>query len=149
MVFTSLVEEGAAMKCEKCGFVSFDYLSECRRCGADLMATRERLGFSALKSEVPFLLGTLLKGGGTPEVPPVGVGGESGAPTWESPPSLESEPSINLEESPANLSVPSAAPTEAEPPAKEELIIELSEADLESLAGGKETPRGRVPRKNP
>ena len=51
------------MKCDQCGFVSFDYLSECRRCSADLTGTREQLGFSSLKSEVPFLLGALLKGG--------------------------------------------------------------------------------------
>lgn len=44
------------MKCDKCGFVSFDHLAQCRRCGADLEGVRERLGFSPVKAEVPFLL---------------------------------------------------------------------------------------------
>lgn len=49
------------MKCTKCGFVSFDYLSECTKCGINLTAAREALGFSGKKSSVPFFLGSLLK----------------------------------------------------------------------------------------
>lgn len=123
------------MKCDKCGFVSFDYLAECRRCGADLAVIRERLGFSALKSEVPFLLGTLLKGGGATDTPMARVGGVPEGPAEESSSGLASERSFEMEPSPLE------AGEEREPPAKEELIIELSEADLESLSGGKESNR--------
>jgi hypothetical protein len=49
------------MKCTKCGFVSFDYLSECTKCGINLSAARDTLGFSGKKSNVPFFLGSLLK----------------------------------------------------------------------------------------
>jgi len=49
------------MKCTKCGFVSFDYLSECKKCGINLSAPRDALGFSGKKSDVPFFLGSLLK----------------------------------------------------------------------------------------
>jgi hypothetical protein len=47
------------MKCPKCGFVSFDHLSECTRCRCDLRAVREGLGFGEFKPEVPSLLGVL------------------------------------------------------------------------------------------
>lgn len=44
------------MKCPRCGFVSFDYLSECKKCSADLRSVREKLGFSDLKpSNVVYL----------------------------------------------------------------------------------------------
>ncbi len=48
------------MRCTKCGFTSFDYLSECRKCGTSLAAAREGLGFTALKPAIPSLLGSLL-----------------------------------------------------------------------------------------
>jgi hypothetical protein len=49
------------MKCTKCGYVSFDYLSECKKCGINLAGIRETLGFQGAKSNVPFFLGSLLK----------------------------------------------------------------------------------------
>lgn len=47
------------MKCAKCGYISFDYLSECKKCQASMVAVREALGFSAAKPAVPSLLGSL------------------------------------------------------------------------------------------
>ena len=49
------------MRCPKCGYNSFDYLSECRKCSADLTLTRHELGFTGGKPATPFLLGPLLK----------------------------------------------------------------------------------------
>ncbi len=49
------------MKCTKCGFVSFDYLSECKKCGMSLAGTREALGLAAAKPAIPFFLAPLLK----------------------------------------------------------------------------------------
>jgi hypothetical protein len=124
------------MKCQKCGFVSFDYLSQCKKCGADLTAVRELLGFSALKSEVPALLGTLLKSGGR-------SGAVQGRPVTEaSDINVDSASGLHWQE----LSGPEQA---AEKPSKasereltpgksskkDELVIELSEDDLEALAG--------------
>lgn len=54
------------MKCAKCGFVSFDYLSECKKCRTSLTAAREGFGFFAGKPAVPSLLGSLLRGYETP-----------------------------------------------------------------------------------
>lgn len=50
------------MKCAKCGFVSFDYLSECKKCRTSLTAARKDFGFFAGKPAVPSLLGSLLSG---------------------------------------------------------------------------------------
>jgi len=49
------------MKCHKCGFISFDYLSECKKCGVDLTAGREKMGLSSIKPSEPFFLASLLK----------------------------------------------------------------------------------------
>ncbi len=48
------------MKCSKCGFISFDYLSECKKCRASLTAARDGFGLLAAKPAVPFLLASLL-----------------------------------------------------------------------------------------
>ncbi len=50
------------MKCAKCGFVSFDYLSECKKCRNSLTAVREGFRFFTGKPAVPSLLGSLLSG---------------------------------------------------------------------------------------
>ena len=137
------------MKCQECGFVSFDYLSECRRCGADLTEIRERLGFSTLKSEVPFLLGALLKDGGRRDQLKDRVVAGIENQSKESASGLDLGRSLEREPFPGE---PATVPTHGvrpSPPAKEELIIELSEADLESLRGAKESIKGKDPRKIP
>jgi hypothetical protein len=48
------------MRCHKCGFISFDHLSECKRCGVSLIAIRDGLGMMPFKPDVPSLLGSLL-----------------------------------------------------------------------------------------
>ncbi|MDR3557567.1 MAG: hypothetical protein P4L55_22650 [Syntrophobacteraceae bacterium] len=53
------------MRCEKCGYVSFDHLSECKNCHASMTAAREGFRFSTAKPSVPSLLGSLLN-----ETPP-------------------------------------------------------------------------------
>lgn len=49
------------MKCAKCGYISFDHLSECKKCQTSIAAVRGGLGFSATKPAVPSLLGSLLR----------------------------------------------------------------------------------------
>lgn len=49
------------MRCPKCGYNSFDYLSECGKCHADLSKTRQELGFSSVEPTMPAWLGSLLK----------------------------------------------------------------------------------------
>jgi hypothetical protein len=122
------------MKCQKCGFVSFDYLSQCKKCGADLTAVRELLGFSALKSEVPFLLSALLQSGGK------GSGGKETSDVEAGSLNLNSNSGLHWPEAPGSEQVPQK-PSDASDrklapgkTSKDELVIELSEDDLEALA---------------
>lgn len=51
------------MRCQKCGYVSFDHLLACKKCGNDASTAREALGLVAGKPTMPFFLGALLSGG--------------------------------------------------------------------------------------
>lgn len=53
------------MRCSKCGYYSFDYLSQCKKCGIDLSKIRQDLGFMDVEPKLPFSLDALLAGGGT------------------------------------------------------------------------------------
>ncbi|TLN04212.1 hypothetical protein FDZ71_12165 [bacterium] len=39
------------MKCPKCGYTSFDYLNECKKCGTDISDVRAMLGIIAIAPE--------------------------------------------------------------------------------------------------
>jgi hypothetical protein len=61
-----MYKEGA-MKCPKCGNVSFDHLDNCMKCSRYLSADRNELNLLDFRPEVPFLLGSLvgeMQGGG-------------------------------------------------------------------------------------
>lgn len=84
------------MKCHKCGYTSFDYLSECKKCGVDLTSVRDGLGFWAVKPTVPFFLGLLLKdqaGGVTP-----GREALMGETPAETLPEIEFDDNFDMEE---------------------------------------------------
>jgi hypothetical protein len=49
------------MRCANCGYISFDYLSECKKCRTSLLAARDGIGFRSSQPAVPFLLGSLLE----------------------------------------------------------------------------------------
>jgi hypothetical protein len=53
------VKEGA-MRCPKCGYVSFDYLARCKKCSRDLTDACRTLNLIDAKPAVPFLLGSLV-----------------------------------------------------------------------------------------
>lgn len=65
------------MKCHKCGFVSFDHLSDCRKCGVNLEGSRTLLGMLDFKPTMPFFLGAMISatpGGVNGKASAVGVG---------------------------------------------------------------------------
>jgi hypothetical protein len=50
------------MRCVKCGYYSFDYLSECKKCRTNLADVRQRLGFSGATPAIQSVLGPLFRG---------------------------------------------------------------------------------------
>lgn len=50
------------MRCQSCGYISFDHLSACKKCGGDAAAARNALGLVAGKPTMPFFLGALVSG---------------------------------------------------------------------------------------
>lgn len=59
------------MRCPKCGYLSFDSLSSCRKCSRDLVETAEKLQGTAAEHEEPFFLGPTLGVAGEEELEPV------------------------------------------------------------------------------
>ena len=49
------------MRCAKCGYFSFDYLSQCKKCRTNLADVRIGLGFSSATPAIPSLLGSLFR----------------------------------------------------------------------------------------
>ncbi|MGV8075224.1 MAG: hypothetical protein AB2L11_11790 [Syntrophobacteraceae bacterium] len=49
------------MRCHKCGYLSFDYLSECKMCKVDLTTARESLGILNIAAPAPLFLNSMLK----------------------------------------------------------------------------------------
>ena len=48
------------MRCPKCGFISFDHLTSCAKCGRDVSETASELQGTSIKTELPMFLGTAL-----------------------------------------------------------------------------------------
>lgn len=115
------------MKCAKCGYVSFDYLSECKKCQTSMAGAREGLGFSAARPAVPSLLGSLLGEHQPPaqKTPPVS------APETLDPFSLQTEMGISLDEGFGAEPALAASNTGA---AEEDFsLLDLSDEELEQL----------------
>jgi hypothetical protein len=123
------------MRCQKCGFVSFDYLSQCKKCGADLTVVRELLGFSASKSEVPSLLGALLKNEGKSDTMQGKAVAEAGDVDVNGTSELHWQELSGPEQTVKPTSKASEQEVTPAKTSKDELVIELSEDDLEALAG--------------
>jgi hypothetical protein len=132
------------MKCPKCGFVSFDHLSECTKCGSDLRAVREGLGFSAFRSQVPSLLGSLLGQGrsdvtqGRGDKSAAGVGFEFETEAPEDPADVVKNFGRPPTAPAQDVKVPGAG--------MEETGIELSEAEFEEVPGMTEPRAGKESR---
>ncbi len=70
VIFISIGLKGSYhMKCPKCGYVSFDYLDTCKKCGNDLTSVRAILGLVPVIPNPPFLLSSLVGGEGVEAQP--------------------------------------------------------------------------------
>ena len=110
------------MKCSKCGFVSFDYLGECKKCGANLAVVSEGLGVVETRKSMPFMLGSLLKDYVKPaEAQEDGVSAAGPLPAIDLHAEIEEPPVMRA-----------AAPV-ASAPAEEELDVDFSKEEIELL----------------
>jgi len=48
------------MKCPQCGYISFDYLDTCKKCGNNLTPVRDLLDITPVSPNPPFLLASLV-----------------------------------------------------------------------------------------
>ena len=48
------------MKCPSCGYISFDYLDTCKRCGNNLTSVRDLVNITSAGPNTPFLLASLV-----------------------------------------------------------------------------------------
>jgi hypothetical protein len=48
------------MRCPKCGFISFDHLTSCAKCGKDVAEVASELQGTSIKVEAPMFLGSAL-----------------------------------------------------------------------------------------
>ena len=94
------------MKCAKCGFISFDYLASCKKCGTNLNQARTVLGFSDVKPEPPPFLKALVE-----EEGPVGSEPIAMEPTAMGDAALRIEQAVA--EGPALSRAASPAPAQA------------------------------------
>jgi len=129
------------MRCAKCGYISFDYLSECKKCRTGLAAARESIGFLAAKPSVPFLLGSLLS---VYEAAPLPESGAVEAQTLTSfnfpeeaaaPPSPIDEAGEEFSRETQESAVDSPSPVAASSDVAEEdfSLLDLSDEELELL----------------
>lgn len=115
------------MRCPKCGYNSFDYLSECGKCQADLSKVRQELGFSSVRPTMPAWLGSLV--GDRPQSARGEEAGQAAATDLDdllqaSIFTADGPPELILED----LSQPAEA-------ADEPIEFDLDDADLPLLAG--------------
>lgn len=118
------------MRCNKCGFISFDYLSQCKSCGVSLAAVRDELGFLPVRPDSPSFL-TSLAGNTKVRVPEVRPGDLT-------EPYDSSLPEIDFGE---DMEVPRAQGKEEAPPprtasAERVSMEDLNTGELDDLARG-------------
>ena len=120
------------MRCPKCGYISFDHLAACSKCGRDLAAQSQELNGTAVEVETPFFLGAALG--------MLGAGGEieAAVPTAAGATGAE----IAASGEPTSVPPPPAPPEveeELEPLTLENVIDEVVEES------GEDEKAGRVP----
>lgn len=129
------------MRCQKCGFIGFDHLSECSVCGDDLSSIRENLGFLRSKPTAPCFLGALLKDYEV-AAPHQEIGEPRVNPVISSIPGIEFGDDFQLsgvspEFDPGDVpTVQVSSPTIAPSPFEGALMIDLSDDDLDPSKDG-------------
>jgi hypothetical protein len=133
------------MRCPKCGFISFDHLTSCAKCGKDIAEVASELQGTSIKLETPMFLSAALAGYGDREGSFEEISMETEVEEGVVDISMETEVEegvdISMEDEPVEQEAPEMAGTEADI----DFSIEEDEAKTDSSFFGEKVEEAGAP----
>jgi hypothetical protein len=133
------------MRCPKCGFISFDHLTSCTKCGKDIAEVASELQGTSIKLETPMFLSAALAGYGDREGSFEEISMETEVEEGVVDISMETEVEegvdISMEDEPVEQEAPEMAGTEADI----DFSIEEDEAKTDSSFFGEKVEEAGAP----
>jgi len=120
------------MRCPKCGFISFDHLTSCAKCGKDIAEVASELQGTSIKLETPMFLSAALAGYGDRE-------GSFEEISMET--EVEEGVDISMEDEPVEQEAPEMAGAEADV----DFSFEEDEAQTDSSSFGEKVEEAGAP----
>ncbi|MGB3649117.1 MAG: hypothetical protein WA992_11375 [Desulfobulbales bacterium] len=133
------------MRCPKCGFISFDPLTSCKKCGKDIAEVASELQGTSIKLETPMFLSAALAGYGDREGSFEEISMETEVEEGVVDISMETEVEegvdISMEDEPVEQEAPEMAGTEADI----DFSFEEDEAQTDSSSFGEKVEEAGAP----
>ncbi|MGB5884902.1 MAG: hypothetical protein WBG28_12450 [Desulfobulbales bacterium] len=133
------------MRCPKCGFISFDHLTSCAKCGKDIAEVASELQGTSIKLETPMFLSAALAGYGDREGSFEEISMETEVEEGVVDISMETEVEegvdISMEDEPVEQEAPEMAGTEADI----DFSFEEDEAQTDSSSFGEKVEEAGAP----
>jgi len=133
------------MRCPKCGFISFDHLTSCAKCGKDIAEVASELQGTSIKLETPMFLSAALAGYGDREGSFEEISMETEVEEGVVDISMETEVEegvdISMEDEPVEQEAPEMAGAEADI----DFSFEEDEAQTDSSSFGEKVEEAGAP----
>jgi hypothetical protein len=133
------------MRCPKCGFISFDHLTSCAKCGKDIAEVASELQGTSIKLETPMFLSAALAGYGDREGSFEEISMETEVEEGDVDISMETEVEegvdISMEDEPVEQEAPEMAGAEADI----DFSFEEDEAQTDSSSFGEKVEEAGAP----
>jgi hypothetical protein len=133
------------MRCPKCGFISFDHLTSCAKCGKDIAEVASELQGTSIKLETPMFLSAALAGYGDREGSFEEISMETEVEEGVVDISMETEVEegvdISMEDEPVEQEAPEMAGAEADV----DFSFEEDEAQTDSSSFGEKVEEAGAP----
>jgi len=133
------------MRCPKCGFISFDHLTSCAKCGKDIAEVASELQGTSIKLETPMFLSAALAGYGEREGSFEEISMETEVEEGVVDISMETEVEegvdISMEDEPVEQEAPEMAGAEADI----DFSFEEDEAQTDSSSFGEKVEEAGAP----
>jgi len=133
------------MRCPKCGFISFDHLTSCAKCGKDIAEVASELQGTSIKLETPMFLSAALAGYGDREGSFEEISMETEVEQGVVDISMETEVEegvdISMEDEPVEQEAPEMAGAEADV----DFSFEEDEAQTDSSSFGEKVEEAGAP----